>query len=80
MLRELSEAMVAARREAAAGRIADVVVHRRPDREGGYGALTDDFLRVRLPAEQVVPGGRMRVRLGLDGREARAVGADADGR
>ncbi|MCA9650038.1 MAG: tRNA (N(6)-L-threonylcarbamoyladenosine(37)-C(2))-methylthiotransferase MtaB [Myxococcales bacterium] len=80
VLRELSEAMVAARREAAAGRIADVVVHRRPDREGGYGALTDDFLRVRLPAEQVVPGGRMRVRLGLDGREARAVGADADGR
>lgn len=74
-LRALSTALGAARHREAAGRVADVVVHRSPRRDGVYEALTDDYLRVELPlptVEQAAAwaGRRCTVMLGADGRRA----------
>ncbi|MEX1368665.1 MAG: tRNA (N(6)-L-threonylcarbamoyladenosine(37)-C(2))-methylthiotransferase MtaB [Nannocystaceae bacterium] len=71
-LRALSQQMVAARHQAAAGSMADVVVHRGAGRDGRFEALSDDFLRVRLAAGgEALAGQRIRVQLGPRGVEAR---------
>lgn len=76
VLRALSDAMVDARRAEVAGTIVDVVAHRRPGRDGRLEGLTDDFLRVRLPAERGdLAGRRLRARLGHRGVQARPIGA-----
>jgi threonylcarbamoyladenosine tRNA methylthiotransferase MtaB len=72
-LRALSSSWVAARHRAAAGRMADVVVHLRPQGDGRLEGLTDDDLRVVLPpASAAWAGRRLSVRLGDDGRHALA--------
>lgn len=72
-LRALSSAWVAARHQAAAGRVADVVVHQRARGDGRFEALTDDDLRIVLPSEGAAWAGRRRsVRLGDDGLHALA--------
>jgi threonylcarbamoyladenosine tRNA methylthiotransferase MtaB len=75
-LRALSAAWVAARHRAAAGRLADVVVHRQPRPDGAYEGLTDDDLRVVLPPGGVAwAGRRLPLRLGDDGRHVLAMPA-----
>lgn len=70
-LRALSQAWTHARHQAAAGRHADVVVHRRPGRDGTWQGLTDDHLRVTLPPEAAAwAGRRCTVVLEGDGRRA----------
>jgi len=77
-LRGLSEAMVRARRKAAAGREADGVLHRRARRYGTIEALTDDYLRVVLPHDAVPwAGRRAAVRIGPEGERATIVGSRA---
>jgi threonylcarbamoyladenosine tRNA methylthiotransferase MtaB len=74
-LRALSAAWGAARQRAAAGRLADVVVHLRPRGDGVHEGLTDDDLRVELPPGlgAAWAGRRATVRLGGDGRRVLAV-------
>lgn len=69
-LRALSSEWLAARHRAAAGRMADVVVHLRPRGDGVHEGLTDDDLRVELPPEAGATwaGRRVTVRLSDDGR------------
>jgi threonylcarbamoyladenosine tRNA methylthiotransferase MtaB len=75
-LRALSRAWVAARHHAAAGRLADVVVHLEPRADGRHEALTDDDLRVELPPEGAAWAGQRRLlRLSDDGRHALAPAA-----
>lgn len=72
-LRALSSAWVAARHHAAAGRMADVVVHLQPRADGVHEGLTDDDLRVELPAHgPALAGQRVALRLGPDGRRVLA--------
>ncbi|MCX4243244.1 tRNA (N(6)-L-threonylcarbamoyladenosine(37)-C(2))-methylthiotransferase MtaB [Paraliomyxa miuraensis] len=79
-LRAYSRAAVAARHRNAAGRGADVVVHRSPRRDGHYEALTDDYLRVELPPEAAAWAGQRRtVVLADDGRRATLVPVSSEG-
>jgi threonylcarbamoyladenosine tRNA methylthiotransferase MtaB len=72
-LRALSRAWVAARHHAAAGRLADVVVHLEARADGCHEALTDDDLRVELGPEGAAWAGQRRtLRLSDDGRHALA--------
>lgn len=73
-LRALSERLVAARHRAAGGRVVDAVVHRSPRRDGRYEALTDDYLRVVLPAGGAAwAGRRLSLRLATGGIEAEPI-------
>ncbi|MCH9687881.1 MAG: hypothetical protein K0V04_41005, partial [Deltaproteobacteria bacterium] len=67
-LRALSQEATRARHGAAAGTQVDMVVHRRPRRDGQWEGLTDDYLRVSMsPGGEAWAGRRIEARLCAEG-------------
>jgi threonylcarbamoyladenosine tRNA methylthiotransferase MtaB len=73
-LRALSSQREAAFARAQAGTLADVVCHRRPDREGLAIGVTDNFVRLQLSGS-VAFGARIAARVDATGRRAEPVSA-----
>jgi threonylcarbamoyladenosine tRNA methylthiotransferase MtaB len=69
ILHDLSQAKATAFASSIAGTLADVVVHMQPDREGRRIGITDNHVRLRLPAS-VRPGARVAVRVDGSGTAA----------